>query len=121
MLARSLLITAYAYAYREQEIAVWLTSCSKPIWHFQQLGPEPESMADQSVTYSLRHQARALAAQAADKFNSRWLVGTNSLKEENEVSWGFHTSNSVVVICVVFDTHGLSGSRLQRSMGVQAS
>lgn len=62
-------------------------------------------MADQSVTYSLRHQARALAAQAADKFNSRWLVGTNSLKEENEVGWGFSTPVLILVCCVCyFDT-----------------
>jgi hypothetical protein len=40
------------------------------------------------VTYSLRLQARALIAQTADKINSKWLVGTNSLREENEVGGG---------------------------------
>jgi hypothetical protein len=42
-------------------------------------------MADLGITYSLRFQARALAAQHADKINSKWFVGTNALREENEV------------------------------------
>eukprot|EP00798_Chlamydomonas_sp_ICE-L_P004935 gene4935-34706_t len=43
-------------------------------------------MGDSSITVSLRFQARALAAQHADKISSKWLVGTNSLREENEIS-----------------------------------
>ncbi|MEW5311662.1 MAG: hypothetical protein WDW38_003357 [Sanguina aurantia] len=62
-------------------------------------------MADQSVTYSLRHQARALAAQAAEKFNSRWLVGTNSLKEENEIRVLQYDQDQERLLCLHAYTH----------------
>eukprot|EP00200_Dunaliella_tertiolecta_P001671 CAMPEP_0202340126 /NCGR_PEP_ID=MMETSP1126-20121109/1698_1 /ASSEMBLY_ACC=CAM_ASM_000457 /TAXON_ID=3047 /ORGANISM="Dunaliella tertiolecta, Strain CCMP1320" /LENGTH=354 /DNA_ID=CAMNT_0048930785 /DNA_START=72 /DNA_END=1133 /DNA_ORIENTATION=+ len=40
---------------------------------------------DHSVSYSLKLQSRALAAVQAEKNASQWVVGTNSLREENEV------------------------------------
>jgi len=42
-------------------------------------------MAENSVTYGLKFQARALAAQVAETSSSRWLVGTLALREDNEV------------------------------------
>ena len=44
-----------------------------------------DAMDHGGITYSLRYQARALVAQQADHTNSKWLVGTNALREENEV------------------------------------
>ncbi len=38
-----------------------------------------------AVTYGLKFQARALAAIPTEKQYSRWLVGTNALREDNEV------------------------------------
>ena len=38
-----------------------------------------------AVTYGLKFQARALAAVTTEKQYSRWLVGTNALREDNEV------------------------------------
>lgn len=38
-----------------------------------------------AITYSLRLTARALAPLASEKSVSKWMVGTNSLREENEV------------------------------------
>jgi hypothetical protein len=35
--------------------------------------------------YGLKYQARSIAAQVADTENTRWLVGTLSLREDNEV------------------------------------
>jgi len=42
-------------------------------------------MGEAGITFSLRYQARALIAHPAEKVNSVWIVGTNSLREENEV------------------------------------
>lgn len=42
-------------------------------------------MAESTATYSLKYPARALCPVLADKKTSQWLVGTNSLREENEV------------------------------------
>ena len=47
-------------------------------------------MGDRGVTYGLKYQARALVALQAENQKSRWLVGTNSLREDNEV----HTFDS---------------------------
>ncbi len=41
-----------------------------------------------SITFSLKFQARALAPLHAEKLYSKWIVGTNSLREENEVRGG---------------------------------
>ncbi|GAX83993.1 hypothetical protein CEUSTIGMA_g11418.t1 [Chlamydomonas eustigma] len=43
-------------------------------------------MTDQGgITYSLKFQARALAHHQGDRVNSKWVVGTNALREENEI------------------------------------
>lgn len=42
-------------------------------------------MGDTSVSYSLKYNSRCIVAQPADTVNSKWLVGTNALREENEV------------------------------------
>lgn len=42
-------------------------------------------MGDIGITYSLKFTSRALAALSADKINSKWVVGTNALREDNEV------------------------------------
>lgn len=42
---------------------------------------------DRGVTHGLKFNARALAPLVADKERSAWLVGTNSLRDENEVHW----------------------------------
>lgn len=41
-----------------------------------------------SVTYGLKYLARVLVAQTSDAVNSKWLVGTTALREENEVRFG---------------------------------
>lgn len=38
-----------------------------------------------SITFSLKFQARSLSPLYAEKLYSKWIVGTNSLREENEV------------------------------------
>jgi hypothetical protein len=40
---------------------------------------------DPSVTYSLKFNARVLVPVTSDAVNSKWLVGTTALREENEV------------------------------------
>ena len=40
---------------------------------------------DPSVTYSLKYNARVLVPVTSDAVNSKWLVGTTALREENEV------------------------------------
>lgn len=42
-------------------------------------------MGEASVSYSLKYNSRCIVAQPADTVNSKWLVGTNALREENEV------------------------------------
>lgn len=39
----------------------------------------------ESTTYSLKYPARALASYSNGTGRSQWIVGTNSLREENEV------------------------------------
>lgn len=41
--------------------------------------------AEKQISYGLKFQARALVALPADGGHSRWLVGTNALRDENEV------------------------------------
>lgn len=43
---------------------------------------------EQAITHSLKHNARALAPVMSSKLASAWVVGTNSLREENEVLMG---------------------------------
>lgn len=43
-------------------------------------------MSAQTSSLGLKSQARALAGLIADQRASKWLVGTNALREENEVS-----------------------------------
>lgn len=47
-------------------------------------------MGDIGITYSLKFTSRALAALSADKINSKWVVGTNALREDNEVQDYMH-------------------------------
>jgi hypothetical protein len=42
--------------------------------------------------FSLKYPARALAAYANGSNRSQWIVGTNSLREENEVRRGRRSS-----------------------------
>lgn len=42
-------------------------------------------MGDAAVTYSLKYQARVLTSLPSDSVNSKWIVGTTALREENEV------------------------------------
>lgn len=71
-------------------------------------------MPERGVTYGLKYQARSVAAvQAGDK-RSRWLVGTVSLREENEVSslplpLGLRMQHSSVLISYV-PAYVLTGS-----------
>lgn len=65
-------------------------------------------MADASITYSLKFQARALAAVQSDKLQSKWVVGTNALREENEVSSPYkfvYISLHPVTPCPYFHLH----------------
>ena len=40
---------------------------------------------EKQISYGLKFQARALVAMPGGEY-SRWLVGTNALRDENEVS-----------------------------------
>jgi hypothetical protein len=42
-------------------------------------------MADRGLTHGLKYQARAIAPVLADPRRVCWLVGTNAVREENEV------------------------------------
>lgn len=42
-------------------------------------------MGESGATYGLKYQIRSLAAVKGGNKKSRWLVGTNSLREDNEV------------------------------------
>ncbi len=41
--------------------------------------------AEKQISYGLKFQARALVALPGEGGHSRWLVGTNALRDENEV------------------------------------
>ena len=43
------------------------------------------AVAERGISHGMRYQARALAAQTAEKERSCWLAGTTALREENEV------------------------------------
>ena len=43
-------------------------------------------MGERGVTHGLKYQARALVAASGPSQYSRWLTGTNALREENVVS-----------------------------------
>ena len=49
-------------------------------------------MGDRGVTHGVKYQARALTACAGSTQQSRWLVGTNALREENVVGQQVMTS-----------------------------
>ena len=51
-------------------------------------------MSRQDASHGLKFQARAIAAQAAEKSKSQWLAGTNALREENEVRTSRRLSNA---------------------------
>ena len=42
-------------------------------------------MGEASVSYSLKYNARVLVAAPTDSVNTKFIVGTNALREENEV------------------------------------
>ncbi len=42
-------------------------------------------MAEKTLTHGLKYQARALCSVTAAKGATQWLVGSNSLRDENEV------------------------------------
>lgn len=48
-------------------------------------GQTRTSDMETSITFSLKYVSRALTALQADKLQSKWVVGTNALREENEV------------------------------------
>ena len=52
--------------------------CGRDVWHSINMG-------EVGITYSLKFNSRALVAQPADRINSKWVVGTNALREDNEV------------------------------------
>lgn len=54
-------------------------------------------MGDIGSTYSLKFTSRALAALSADKINSKWVVGTNALREDNEVR--NHVHQPAILAC----------------------
>ncbi len=41
--------------------------------------------SEKNVTYGLKFQARAMVPFQSEGAQSRWLVGTNALRDENEV------------------------------------
>ena len=41
--------------------------------------------AKKQISYGLKFQARAMVAFPGEGGHSRWLVGTNALRDENEV------------------------------------
>ncbi|CAM6035432.1 unnamed protein product [Sphagnum compactum] len=55
--------------------------------------------------YGLKYQARSIAAQVADTENTRWLVGTLSLREDNEVHLIQLADNSADILCEGLYTH----------------
>jgi len=62
-------------------------------------------MAEASITYSLKFQARALAAVQSDKLQSKWVVGTNALREENEIRVLQYDADQERVACIKTLTH----------------
>ncbi|KAK9815701.1 hypothetical protein WJX72_008294 [[Myrmecia] bisecta] len=63
-------------------------------------------MGDRGITYGLKGQARALVPQQGDKDRHRWLVGTNALREENEVQVLEFDSEEDTVRCAESYRHG---------------
>jgi hypothetical protein len=51
--------------------------------------------SEKNVTYGLKFQARAMVPFQSEGSQSRWLVGTNALRDENEVIWLLETDFSV--------------------------
>ncbi len=45
----------------------------------------PGMAAKKQISYGLKFQARAMVALPGEGGHSRWLVGTNALRDENEV------------------------------------
>lgn len=43
------------------------------------------AVAERGITHGMRYQARALAAQTAEKERPCWIAGTTALREDNEV------------------------------------
>mmetsp|Transcript_19860 Transcript_19860/g.55255 ORF Transcript_19860/g.55255 Transcript_19860/m.55255 type:complete len:119 (+) Transcript_19860:293-649(+) len=62
-------------------------------------------MAENSVTYGLKFQARALAAQVAETSSSRWLVGTLALREDNEIQVVEYDPDKETLQCVLALSH----------------
>ena len=50
-------------------------------------------MDNKGITYDLKYQARALAALKSHKASSRWIAGTNALREDNVVRFLYCTSD----------------------------
>lgn len=71
-------------------------------------------MGDVSITFSLRYQARCLKAVTADKFSSKWVVGTNSLREENEVRLSLNLSPHYLPLLPSQSVHTVSWSTQTR-------
>mmetsp|Transcript_3543 Transcript_3543/g.5977 ORF Transcript_3543/g.5977 Transcript_3543/m.5977 type:complete len:263 (+) Transcript_3543:47-835(+) len=62
-------------------------------------------MADAPVTYSLKYQARALCATNS-KLASAWVVGTNALRDENEIRVLQYDADGERLVCTKCLTHG---------------
>ncbi|KAG2493240.1 hypothetical protein HYH03_008656 [Edaphochlamys debaryana] len=56
-------------------------------------------MADATVTYSLKYQARVLVALPSDTISSKWLVGTTALREENEIRLLQYDADNEQLVC----------------------
>lgn len=57
--------------------------------------------AEKQISYGLKFQARALVALPGEGGHSRWLVGTNALRDENEVRL-FHCSKPIRMLAFVY-------------------
>ena len=57
--------------------------------------------AERQISYGLKFQARALVALPGEGGHSRWLVGTNALRDENEARL-FHCSKPIGMLAFVY-------------------
>ena len=57
--------------------------------------------AEKQISYGLKFQARALVALPGEGGHSRWLVGTNALRDENEARL-LHSFKPVRMLAFVY-------------------
>lgn len=62
-------------------------------------------MGDAAVTYSLKYQARVLTSLPSDSVNSKWIVGTTALREENEIRVLQYDPDTEQLVCKQSVTH----------------